>query len=448
MDIPKFVARRSALSCVHGVLALCAALVLASAAIADEPGFQVGDIYLLATGYTPSQDAIVRIDPLTGDYQMAAVFAWGTARTFTYDSYRNRLVYVAMASRGGLRAMDAAGTITQLAPDLTSPTLVAARGDGLLYLWYTSGVGLSYLDADGVVHDLLDEAGTGRFTLGPGTKLDEMIYDAVTNSLIGFVGDYTGGYPAECPQADRSCAVKIPLTADGGQVAAAVAAVQVDVSPSFEMPVGSGHMTGGGVFWVVDTNSNDAEPRLQQLDPVTMNATPFASNGPYAGAASTTAGTYSSARGQGVVPHPVAADLRAFSLGEVGSGDSFAAGILPAGCAPLRMVEIHCAPMSAVDQPSPSAHLTPTLEVGSVNPLQSEVLLRFSLPTAAQATLTIHDVRGRRIRSLASGTFASGFHDVTWNGRAEDGRLAAAGLYIGTLESCAHVISRKLIVLR
>ena len=32
---------------------------------------------------------------------------------------------------------------------------------------------------------------------------------------------------------------------------------------------------------VVDTNSNNLEPRMQRIDPVTLVATTFASNGPY-----------------------------------------------------------------------------------------------------------------------------------------------------------------------
>jgi len=430
------------------VLALAMVLSLPGPATADGPNFRVGDVYLLLTDYPSYQDAIVQIDPVTGEYVTIGAFPTGATRTLTYDAFRNRLVYLYSGSTPGLRAMDAAGSITQLAPGIANPTLVAARGDGILYLWYQWGVGFSYLDPADVLHDLLDETGTGRFTLGPGTKLDELIYDLATNSLIGFVGDYTGGYPAQCAQADRSCAVKIPLTADGTQVAAEVTAVQVDVSPSFERPVGSGYAPGNAIFWVVDTNSNDAEPRLQLLDPATMSASTFASNGPYIGAASTTAGTYSSLRGQGIVPHPTAGDLRAFSLGESGDGTSFAAGVLSPQSAPIRMVEIHTAPVGTNVEPDPAAALAPLLEVTSVNPTPSQTRLRFSLPADSFARLTIHDVRGWLVRTLAAGSFPAGDHAATWDGRANDGRPVPAGLYVCTLETGTHLVTRKLVLLR
>ncbi len=44
--------------------------------------------------------------------------------------------------------------------------------------------------------------------------------------------------------------------------------------------------------------------------------------------------------------------------------------------------------------------------------------------------LGLYDVRGRRLASLAHGTFGAGDHEVVWDGRDDRGRRVAAGVYV------------------
>lgn len=313
---------------------------------ARDLSFQVGDLYALLRGYSFSTDAIVRIEPGgAGAWSILTEFPtaiWPT--TFTYDAHRGRLIYVHSAAVHEIRAVDAEGSESVLVPGWR-PELLAARGDGILYIFEddTAAVGFHYLDAFDVLHDLLDQTGTARFDLGPSGNLDEMIYDPGTNSLIGFVGDFTGIGIPECPTTYASCAVRIPLNAAGTQVAGPVVATSADISTSFEKPVGSGFVPGGGILWVVDTNYNDQEPRLQLLDPSTMVSVPYASPGYYIGAASIGGGTYSAVRGQGVILDPSFEDLRAWDFGGSGLGTPFAPGATTAA-AYGRLIEIHTAP--------------------------------------------------------------------------------------------------------
>lgn len=321
-------------------------VITATSARAGDQSFQVGDLFALLRDYSFSTDAIVRIQPGgAGSWSVLSEFPTGIwPTTFTYDAYRGRLIYIHSNSVHEIRAVDADGSHTVLVPGWR-PDQLAARGDGLLYIFEDdmAAVGFHYLDASNVLHDLLDVAGTARFDLGPSGRLDEMIYDPGTNSLIGFVGDFTGIGIPECPASHASCAVRIPLNAAGTQVAGPVVATSAEISTSFESPIGSGYVPGGGILWVVDTNSNDQEPRLQLLDPSTMVTVPFASPGYYIGAASTGGGTYSAVRGQGVTLDPRYEDLRAWSLGESGDGTPFAVGATPV-VAYGRLVEIHIGP--------------------------------------------------------------------------------------------------------
>jgi len=110
------------------------------------------------------------------------------------------------------------------------------------------------------------------------------------------------GAVAPCTVASRSCAIRIPLTLDGTQVAGPLEHVEVDISASQETVVGSGRFGASGIFFAVDTNTNDQEARMQVLDAPSMTLATFAASGPYIGVAAMTTGTYSDLRGQGRRP--------------------------------------------------------------------------------------------------------------------------------------------------
>jgi len=76
-------------------------------------------------------------------------------------------------------------------------------------------------------------------------------------------------------------------------------------------------------------------------------------------------------------------------------------------------------------------------------------VIRFGLPEATAAQLTIFDVAGRKVRALVAGeNLAAGYHEVRWNGRDDNGRAAAAGIYLYRLETATFSASRKIILLR
>jgi hypothetical protein len=75
--------------------------------------------------------------------------------------------------------------------------------------------------------------------------------------------------------------------------------------------------------------------------------------------------------------------------------------------------------------------------------------IRFGLPATASVRLTIFDLSGRLVRTLVAGqSLDAGYHEVRWDGADEQGRSAAAGIYIYRLEAANFITSRKLILLR
>lgn len=64
------------------------------------------------------------------------------------------------------------------------------------------------------------------------------------------------------------------------------------------------------------------------------------------------------------------------------------------------------------------------------NPFVGESEITFALPARARAELRIYDVRGRLTRTLVNETRAAGVYRERWDGRSDDGREVASGVYL------------------
>ncbi len=70
------------------------------------------------------------------------------------------------------------------------------------------------------------------------------------------------------------------------------------------------------------------------------------------------------------------------------------------------------------------------------NPFNPKTAIRFGLPDAAEVTLAIYDLSGRRLRALLTRVpYAAGFHRVDWDGTDDAGRRLASGMYICRLSA-------------
>jgi flagellar hook assembly protein FlgD len=72
----------------------------------------------------------------------------------------------------------------------------------------------------------------------------------------------------------------------------------------------------------------------------------------------------------------------------------------------------------------------------------------FDLDQPGHCRVDVFDVTGRRIRAVTSAEFLAGVNSVEWDGRAEDGRSVAPGVYWVRLQSAGQVMSGKIVVLR
>ena len=68
------------------------------------------------------------------------------------------------------------------------------------------------------------------------------------------------------------------------------------------------------------------------------------------------------------------------------------------------------------------------------NPFNPETTIRFNLLCASQVRLVIYNALGQVIRTLADGFRPAGMHEMTWDGRNDQGREVASGIYLYSLE--------------
>ncbi len=93
------------------------------------------------------------------------------------------------------------------------------------------------------------------------------------------------------------------------------------------------------------------------------------------------------------------------------------------------------APLSLLAAPNPTAGATTLV-------LRAAVALR-------DVRVSIYDVAGREVRHVAVGDLSPGVHTIAWDGRTDDGRQAASGIYqcMATYDGRGKAV-RRLVVLR
>jgi hypothetical protein len=97
------------------------------------------------------------------------------------------------------------------------------------------------------------------------------------------------------------------------------------------------------------------------------------------------------------------------------------------------------------------------------NPFNPSTTIRYEIPAPADGgdgrvggqdagaiavRLTIHDVRGRRVRTLVDEERPPGRHAVHWDGSDERGRAVSSGFYLYRIEAGGFVKTRKMVLAR
>jgi glucose/arabinose dehydrogenase len=110
----------------------------------------------------------------------------------------------------------------------------------------------------------------------------------------------------------------------------------------------------------------------------------------------------------------------------------------------------HDGPGTAVTAPSGDTGIIagPSLQPNHPNPFNAATTIRFDLPSQERVHLAVHDITGRRVRTLVNRSLAAGGHRVDFDGRDEEGRQLASGVYLWVLRGGGVRQVRKALLLR
>jgi hypothetical protein len=114
-------------------------------------------------------------------------------------------------------------------------------------------------------------------------------------------------------------------------------------------------------------------------------------------------------------------------------------------CQLIGALDVGCT-VSGVSEASPLR--APRLLPMRPNPISLPAVLAFDLPAPANVQLRIYDAMGRGATTLAEGPFATGRHEIVWQGRTVNGQDLASGVYFLTFQASAVRQTQRLVLIR
>ncbi len=83
------------------------------------------------------------------------------------------------------------------------------------------------------------------------------------------------------------------------------------------------------------------------------------------------------------------------------------------------------------------------LEQNFPNPFNPSTVIRFDLPKAQVVELSVYDINGRKVTTLASGEYPGGSHEVNF-----DASSFSSGVYIVRLTTEGQTFARKIVLVK
>lgn len=82
------------------------------------------------------------------------------------------------------------------------------------------------------------------------------------------------------------------------------------------------------------------------------------------------------------------------------------------------------------------------------NPFNPFTTINYDLPKSSPVAVTVHDVAGRKVRSLVNRKQQPGRKSVVWDATDDSGRSVSSGVYICRVATSTGTVSRKMVLLR
>ncbi len=101
---------------------------------------------------------------------------------------------------------------------------------------------------------------------------------------------------------------------------------------------------------------------------------------------------------------------------------------------------------------APPAPLSLHLAQNYPNPFNPETMIRYTIPASSDGIplvrLTIYNLHGQEVRTLVHDFQRAGEYTVQWDGRDEQGRVVASGIYLYQMRANGQVQTRRMVLMR
>ena len=264
------ITRLLVIQCLLGLLASTVSTQSTSASrIAETPRrankpsqFQQGDLYLCAAvadgGCTSGSPGILRYSPATNELK-PLVASYGLATgSLEFDPFRDRIL--CPTAGNVVSEIDSAGRVRRQIPALALFDM-ATTGSGEVY--FTTGGGLWYIDADDCVHPVVDQATGNPYGF---SQVVQVEYDAPTHSVLALSLNYP------CPTSVQPGLMQLFLSPDGSAVTSAAGPFGIGTCGFSPLSLDPGR---NGLFLMVESSGATAI-NVDEISPQSLASTLFA----------------------------------------------------------------------------------------------------------------------------------------------------------------------------
>lgn len=107
----------------------------------------------------------------------------------------------------------------------------------------------------------------------------------------------------------------------------------------------------------------------------------------------------------------------------------------------------------SIDVPVTSAGANPipesyALDQNYPNPFNAGTVIRFALPEASKVRVSVYNVLGQTVKTLADQEMDAGYQSVSWDGRDDNGNVAASGVYFYRIAANMFNETKKMTLLK
>jgi hypothetical protein len=88
------------------------------------------------------------------------------------------------------------------------------------------------------------------------------------------------------------------------------------------------------------------------------------------------------------------------------------------------------------------------LHQNTPNPFNPSTMISFTLPAKSRVTISIYDVKGRRVKTLVDESIEEGYHERAWDGKDDAGGQVSTGIYFYSLTAGDRRLTRKMLLLK